>query len=159
MKDLITKTAKKLELPPVLEAIKERMVEYRFNIDEYDMKTGIMIGRRNNLDKVIFGLNRKLSVSVRKEKDDISVELTWGFIGRNCIITGFEFFFIALAILRNFQIKGLLFALLFGGVGALVNLGILLLLRYRMTSVIKKDLDDLEAALEEGKRKGRMGFF
>ncbi|MGA1820631.1 MAG: hypothetical protein ACMUHU_06450 [Thermoplasmatota archaeon] len=159
MKDLIGKTAKKLDIPPVLEVIKERMVENRFNIDEYDVKTGTIEGRRNNLDKVILGLNRKLKVSVGKQKEELSVELTWGFLARNCTITGFEFFIIAMAILRNFQIRGFIIALLIGGVGALVNLGLFFLLRYRMTTVMRRDLDDLETALEEGKRKGRMGIF
>ncbi|MGA1792990.1 MAG: hypothetical protein ACMUHM_03475 [Thermoplasmatota archaeon] len=159
MKDQITKTAKKLDIPPVLGAIKERMVEHRFNIDDYDVKKGTIEGRRNNLDKVIIGLNRKLQVFVKKDNDEISVELHWGFLPRNCTVTGFEFFIIAMAILRNFQLNGFLIALLIGGVGAILNLGLFFLLRYRMTSVMRRDLDDLEIALEEGKRKGKMTIF
>ncbi|MGA1865892.1 MAG: hypothetical protein ACMUFK_00325, partial [Thermoplasmatota archaeon] len=62
MKDLIEKSPSKLDGPSIMEAVKERMVEYRFNIDEYNLSTRRIEGRRNNLDKVILGLNRKLAV-------------------------------------------------------------------------------------------------
>jgi hypothetical protein len=159
MKDLIGKTVSQLEIPPVLEAIKERMVESRFNIDQYTVNFGMIEGRRNNLDKVILGLNRKLNVSVTKEKEEMKIELSWGFLVRNCLISGFEFFIISIALLRSFQLSGFLISLFIGAVGIALNLGLFFLFRYRFIRMIKRDLDDLKRALEEGKRKGRMGLF
>ncbi|MGA1872929.1 MAG: hypothetical protein ACMUHY_04595 [Thermoplasmatota archaeon] len=156
MKDVIRKNTKKLDIPSVLEAIKERMVENRFNIDDYDISSGRIEGRRNNLDKVVLGLNRKLEGHVTKDKDRLEVELKWGYIPRNCIISGVEFLIVAMAVLRSFEMNGFLISLAIGAAGVVLNLGMFTVLRYRMTSTIQRDLDDLENALEEGKRKVRM---
>ncbi|MBN1539970.1 MAG: hypothetical protein JW939_07485 [Candidatus Thermoplasmatota archaeon] len=159
MKDLIQKCPSKLDAPSVMETIKERMVEYRFNIDEYDLSTRRIEGRRNNLDKVILGLNRKLAVSICKEKDRITIDLKWSSLLSNCAISGFEFFFIAMAVFRSFEFGGFLISLAIGAFGALINLLLFMVLRLKLGSTIERDLDDLEKALEEGKRKGRMGIF
>lgn len=158
MKDLIEKSPSKLDGPSIMEAVKERMVEYRFNIDEYNLSTRRIEGRRNNLDKVILGLNRKLAVSICKDKDRITIDLKWSSLLGNCLISGFEFFIIAMAVFRSFELGGFLISLAIGAFGASINLVLFMVLRWKLRSLIKRDLEDLEKALEEGKRKGRMGI-
>ncbi|MBN1389697.1 MAG: hypothetical protein JXA22_03535 [Candidatus Thermoplasmatota archaeon] len=159
MKDLIKKDICKLDIPNVMEAIKERMVEYRFNIDDYDLPSGTMEGRRNNLHKVIMGLNRKLTVSVQKDKRKIQIDLKWSSIFSNCVISWFEFFIIAMAVFRFMGLGGFLISIAVGFLGASLNLALFFVLRFKMISIMKRDLEDIEMAMVEGKFKGRMGGF
>ncbi len=159
MKDLVTKSSKYLEISDILQSTKERMVEVRFNIDNYDIKSGRIDGRRNNLDKVILGLYRKANVLVTKENDKISVEVTWGGLISSGSISAFQFFIVAIAILRNMELQGLVIALLIGVLGIFLNQIAFFALRARLISKIKRDLNDLEKAAKANKKKARMDGF
>lgn len=159
MKDLITKRSKHLEIPPVLQAVKERMVEARFNIDDYDIKSGRIFGRRNNLDKIILGLYRKVSITISKENNDISIEMTWGGLISSCSISAFQFFIVTIAILRNLEFQGFIIALLIGVLGVFLNLIAFFALRARMISRMKRDLNDLEKAEKGNRKTARMDGF
>jgi hypothetical protein len=159
MKDLVTKRSKHLDIPLVLETIKERMIEFRFNIDEYNNKTGRIIGRRNNLDKVILGLYRKVSIQVSKEKIDLSIEVEWSGLKSAGGVSAFQFFIVSFAILRNLGAQGMIISLLMGALGVFLNLVAFFALRGRMISRMKRDLNDLEKAEREKRKRSKMDGF
>lgn len=159
MKDLVTKRSKRLEIPLVLETVKERMIESRFNIDDYNIKSGRIDGRRNNLDKVIMGLYRKASIKVSKEKDDISIQVEWSGLISSGGVSAFQFFIVSIAILRNLGIQGLIISLLMGALGVFLNLVAFFALRARMISRMKRDLNDLEKAEREKRKRSKMDGF
>lgn len=159
MKDLVTRRSKQLDVTHVLEAIKERLVESRFNIDDYDIKAGSIHGRRNNLDKVVLGLYKKVTVKVDKVDDEISVELKWGGLISSASISAIQFFIVSFAIFRNLDFRGFLIALLIGVLGVCLNLVAFVALRGRLVSKIKRDLADLEQAAKQKKRTARMDGF
>ncbi len=153
MKDTISRHSKHLEIPPVLEAIKERLVEARFNIDNYDIPTGSIDGRRNNMDKVILGLYRKVSIRAEKKKDHLNIEIKWGGLISSCSISALQFFIVPLAFLRSFGTQGVIISGLIGILGISLNLIIFFALRAKIISTIKRDLHDLEKARMKRKRK------
>ena len=159
MKDLVTKRTKRLDIPLVLETVKERMIEFRFNIDEYDIKSGRIIGRRNNLDKVIMGLYKKVSIHVSKENDDLSIDVEWSGLISSGGVSAFQFFIVSIAILRNLGIQGLIISLLMGALGIFLNLVAFFALRARMVSKMKRDLNDLEKAEREKRKRSKMDGF
>ncbi len=153
MKDLIRKKSKYLDIPTVLEAIKERLVEHRFNIDNYDIPTGSIDGRRNNLDKVVLGLYKKISVRAEMEKDDLILDIKWGGLISSCSVSAGQFFFVSLAIFRSFEVQGILISALIGALGVFLNLVLFFAMRARIISRIRRDLRDLESAMKEKKGK------
>jgi hypothetical protein len=159
MKDLVTRSSKYLDISDILQSTKERMVELRFNIDNYDIKSGRIDGRRNNLGKVVLGLYRKANVLVTKDNDKISVEVTWGGLISSGSISAFQFFIVAIAILRNMGYQGLVISLLIGVLGVFLNQVAFFALRARLVSKIKRDLYDLEKAAKAKKKKARMNGF
>jgi hypothetical protein len=159
MKDNFSKRSKHLQVPEVLQAIKERMVETRFNIDDYDIKTGGICARRNNLDKVVMGLYRRARISVTKEKDEVTVEMKWGGLISSASLSAVQFFLVAIAILRNLGLQGVLIALLISMAGIFINLTLFFALRARIVSRIKRDLNDLDRAHKQKRKKARMEGF
>jgi hypothetical protein len=151
MKDLIKKRSKYLDIPTVLEAIKERLVEYRFNIDNYDIKTGSIDGRRNNLDKVVLGLYRKISIHAELSNEELILDFKWGGLISSCSVSALQFFFVSLAIFRSFELQGILVSALIGALGVFLNLVLFFAMRARVISRIRRDLRDLEKAMKEKK--------
>jgi hypothetical protein len=153
MKDLVRKKSKYLDISTVLEAVKERLVEHRFNIDNYDIPTGSIDGRRNNLDKVVLGLYRKVSVRAEMNKDEITLDIKWGGLISSCSVSALQFFFISLAIFRSFEAQGIFISALIGALGIFLNLMFFFGMRARIISRIRRDLHDLEIAMKDKKGK------
>ena len=135
------------------------MIESRFNIDDYDIKSGRIEGRRNNMDKVILGLYRKASIKVSKEDDEISIEVEWGGLKSSGSVSAFQFFIVSIAILRNLGLQGLIISLLMGALGVFLNLVAFFGLRARMTSRMKRDLNDLDKAERDKRKRSKMEGF
>ena len=158
MKDRISSKARHVSVPDVLEVVKERLVERRFNIEQYNRIEGTILGRRNRLDKIIVGLYRRVVVRVEKEKkgdkkNEISITMEWSGAYSASAVTFFEAGLISLAILKDLGFKGFLLSVLVGSIGALINMIAFNLLRVRMNAILKQDIRDLEE--EAGERKGR----
>jgi hypothetical protein len=156
MKDLLEKRDSGLKVPTVLEAVKERLVEHRFNIDVYDIKDGELKGRRNSLDKMVLGLYRNVSVNVDREErgrsGDLSISINWGGLVFPNILTFAFTFLIAYAVFKGEGAMALLYSLPVGLLFVLVNLIFFTIMRTRILFRIKQDLKDLE---KEIRKKGR----
>ncbi|HHD15195.1 MAG TPA: hypothetical protein ENK47_00635 [Euryarchaeota archaeon] len=154
MKDHVRKVNSPLKVPTILGTIKERLVEYRFNIDHYDIKEGSIRARRNSLDKMVLGLYRNIRVLVKKDErsQDISIDLQWGGLISSNIITFLLIFFVAYAFLKGSGWMGFLYSIPFAAAAVMMNLFFFMLLRNRLINLIKRDLVDLEREL---KRKSR----
>ncbi|MFW3146257.1 MAG: hypothetical protein ACMUIE_05550 [Thermoplasmatota archaeon] len=155
MKDRIIRRSRYLTIPHVLEAIKERLVEFRFNIDLYDIKSGEIDSRRNSLDKIVIGLYRKAKIKVQQEKKggEISIDITWGGLLFPFLLSGIWFFVVSLAVLKGMGAKGLLISTLIGLLGVSLNVLIFYVMRARFISRIKRDLHDLESYEREKNKK------
>jgi len=151
MKDLIRKKSKYLDIPTVLEVVKERLVEHRFNIDNYDIPTGSIDGRRNTLDKVVLGLYRRVSVRAEARKDDITLDIEWGGLISSCSVSAFQFFIVSMAIFRSLELQGIIIAAMIGVLGVFLNLVMFFAMRTRFIARIRRDLHDLEVAMKEDK--------
>jgi len=157
MKDLIQRRSSDLKVQTILGTIKERLVEFRFNIDVYDHKAGTLKGRRNSLDRMVLGLYRNVAVNVTKDEreKEIDIELDWGGLISSNLITFIIIFLVSYAILKGQGYMGALISIPVGLIFVAINLSLFALMRVRIISLIKKDLKDLE---REGKsRKGRRG--
>lgn len=154
MRDIISKKTRKLTIPLVLETVKERLIELRFNIDHYNIADGEIEGRRNSLDKIILGLYRKtrVKVSLSEKKESVRIDIGWGGLLTALLITGVWFFFISLAILRNMGLQGVLISLIIAFIGISLNLVLFYVMRARFLYRVKRDLHDLELHLEESEK-------
>ncbi len=157
MKDLIQRKSSDLKVQTILGTIKERLVEFRFNIDVYDHKEGTLKGRRNSLDRMVLGLYRNVAVSVSKDEKDkeINIELDWGGLISSNLITFIIILLISYAILKGQGYMGVLISIPVGLVFVAINLSLFALMRVRITSLIKKDLKDLEREGNMRKRRRR----
>jgi hypothetical protein len=156
MKDTLERKDSRLKVQTVLGAVKERLVEYRFNIDIYDLKDGALTGRRNTLDKIVLGLYRNVSVLVKKtdggHTGDLSITLEWGGLLLSNILTFAFTFLVAYAILKGEGLIAFAYSIPVGFLFVILNLGLFILMRVRIRKRIKEDLRDLE---KEEKRRGR----
>jgi hypothetical protein len=154
IKDRIRKKTRSLGIPLVLETVKERLVELRFNIDVYDISEGKIEARRNSLDKIVLGLYRKARVEIKKddEKEDLSIDIKWGGIVSAFVLTGVWFFAVTLAILRDLGARGVMLSILIGLFGISINMILFYVMRARFIMKVKRDLHDLELDLEEKKK-------
>jgi len=148
MMDLLTRKGSRLKVPTVLEAIKERLVEYRFNIDLYDIKEGILKGRRNTLDKMVLGLYRNVSVNIERTEDknegDLSINIRWGGLFFANLLTFIFTFLIAYAAMKGQGTIAFLYSIPIGFLFVLLNLTLFTIMRTRILMRIKQDLKDLE---------------
>lgn len=158
MKDLIHGNESDIKVSALLGTIKERLVEYRFNIDEYDHKKGRLKARRNSLDKIISGLYRNIEVEIRKDEKtkEMDIELRWGGLLVTNILTFIFTFLVSYAIFQGQGTMGFLLSIPVGLVAVILNLVLFFVMRLRLTSTIRKDIMDLERA--EKKKKGRSRY-
>lgn len=156
MLDLLERRGSSLKVPTVLEAIKERLVEYRFNIDLYDIKEGTLKGRRNTLDKMVLGLYRNVTVNIDKKDDkkegDLSINIRWGGLFFANLLTFIFTFLIAYAVMKEQGMIALVYSIPVGFLFVLLNLTLFTIMRTRILMRIKQDLKDLE---KEERRKNR----
>jgi len=151
MKETIRRKGEHLEVAVVLETIKERLIEKRFNLDTYDRKEGRIESRRNRLDKIILGAYRKVAIVVDKtENGRIDIEFEWGGMTTAASISFMEVFLVSAAVLRGFGAEGILAAVLFGLIGSSINGVFFHALRIRFDRMLIKDIGDLE---REARRK------
>lgn len=145
MKGQLSQKADQLEVPTVLQAVKERLIEKRFNIDTYDRAGGTIQARRNSLNMVVIGAYRKTSISVKKDEETgkIGVEFEWGGVAFGALVTFAELFLISIAILRELGSTGLLIAGLIALIGTAINIILFNYLRARFRSVLSRDIRDL----------------
>jgi hypothetical protein len=159
MLDLLERRGSILKVPTVLEAIKERLVEYRFNIDLYDIKEGTLKGRRNTLDKMVLGLYRKVKVDIdrkdEKKEADISISIRWGGLFFANLLTFVFTFLIAYAVMKEQGMIALLYSIPVGFLFVLLNLALFTIMRTRILMRIKQDLKDLEKEERRRKRSGK----
>lgn len=154
IKDRIRKKTRSLGIPLVLETLKERFVELRFNIDVYDISEGKIEARRNSLDRIVLGLYRRARVEVKKddEKENLSIDIKWGGLVSAFALTGAWFFAVTLAILRDLGARGVMLSVLIGLFGVSINMILFYVMRARFIMKVKRDLHDLELDLEEKKK-------
>ncbi len=145
MKGQLSQKADQLEVPTVLQAVKERLIEKRFNIDTYDRTGGTIQARRNSLDMVVIGAYRRTSISVKKDQETgkIGVEFQWGGVAFGALVTFAELFLISIAILRELGSTGLLISCLIALIGTAINIILFNYLRARFRSVLSRDIRDL----------------
>lgn len=145
MKDQLSQKADQLEVPTVLQAVKERLIEKRFNIDTYDRTCGLIKARRNSLDMVVIGAYRKTSISVQKDRETgkIGVDLEWGGVAFGAVVTFLELFLVSIAILSELGLTGLLISGLIALIGTAINIILFNYLRARFRSVLSRDIRDL----------------
>ena len=145
MKGQLSQKADQIEVPTVLQAVKERLIEKRFNIDTYDRTGGTIQARRNSLDMVVIGAYRRTSISVKKDEETgkIGVELEWGGVAFGAVVTFTELFLISIAILRELGSTGLLISGLIALIGTAINIILFNYLRARFRSVLSRDIRDL----------------
>lgn len=146
MRDVITRKARHLNNSIVMEAIKERLIEKRFNIDRYERVNGLIEARRNNLYMILMGLYRKVRILVDmdEDKEKIRINLDWSGFFSSSTISFVEAFLISMLILRNSGINGVLGAVLIGVFFSFLNMILFSILRGKTNSAIKRDLWDLE---------------
>ncbi len=146
MKDQLSQKADLLEVPIVLQTVKERLIEKRFNIDTYDRPGGLIKARRNSLDMVVIGAYRRTSISVRKdgETGKIGVDLEWGGVAFGAVVTFLELFLVSIAILRELGLTGVLISCLIALIGTAINIILFNYLRARFRSVLSRDIRDLD---------------
>lgn len=150
--DRIRKKTSRLGVPTVLEAVKERLVELSFNIDNYDISSGRIEARRNRLDKIVLGLYRRAWIEVRfdPKKEDLVINVRWGGLYSAVLLTGIWFFAISLAVLKDLGLRGVMLSFMLGLLGISMNLIFFYIMRVRFLRMVKRDLLDLESHHREG---------
>ena len=149
MQDEIVRKTRHLNTSTVMEAIKERLIEHRFNIDTYERINGKIEARRNNLQMILSGLYRKVKINIdlNEEKEKVKIRLEWYGYFSSATVSFVEFFLVSLLVLQRYGVNGLLGSVLIGTFGSFVNMIMFAILKARMESAIKRDLWDLERSL------------
>lgn len=149
MQDEIVRKTRHLNTSTVMEAVKERLIEHRFNIDAYERINGRIEARRNNLQMILVGLYRKVKIDIdlNEEKEKVSIKLDWFGYFSSAMVSFVEFFLISLLVLQQFGINGLLGSILFGTFGSFLNMIMFAILKARLSLAIKRDLWDLERSM------------
>ena len=160
MNDRVCSEAGHIQLPEILGVVKERLVERRFNIDEYDRIGGTLSARRNRVDKMVEGLYRKVKIKVAKEKKEreACIYLEWSGAYSASAVTFFEAGLISLAVLRGLGLEGIhgiLISVLVGAMGSLLNMIAFNILRVRLTRTLRQDIRDLEEEGAERKKDSK----
>jgi hypothetical protein len=157
MKDHLQKKVSNLSVQSILGTIKERLVEYRFNIDIFDHKEGRLKGRRNSLDRMVLGLYRNVEVKVTKDEKEgrLDIELIWGGLFFSNLMTFLITFLISYALLKGQGFMGVMISIPVGLIFVIINLSLFYVLRKRLLSLIKKDIQVLD---RESKKKKRFGI-
>jgi hypothetical protein len=146
MRDVITRKARNLNNSVVMETIKERLIEKRFNIDRYERANGLIEARRNNLYMILTGLYRKVGIQVEmnEKSERIKIYLKWSGFFSSSTITFVEVFLISMLVLRDSGLSGVLGAVLIGMFFSFLNLVLFSILRNKLHTEIKRDIWDLE---------------
>ncbi|MGA1820974.1 MAG: hypothetical protein ACMUIG_00445 [Thermoplasmatota archaeon] len=149
MQDEIVRKTRHLNTSTVMEAIKERLIEHRFNIETYERINGKIEARRNNLQMILSGLYRKVKIDIdmNKEKEKVKITLDWYGYFSSATVSFVEFFLLSLLVLQGYGINGLLGSVLIGTFGSFINMILFAILKARIASSIKRDLWDLERSL------------
>ena len=149
MHNAISRKTRHLDAPTVMGAIKERLIEKRFNIDRFERINGLIEGRRNNLHMILLGLYRKVKVRVvvNKETENVWINLNWSGYYSSYMITFVEVFLLSLLFLRSYGVNGLLGSVMFGLLFSNINMVLFIVLKSLLAQDIKRDLWDLETSL------------
>ena len=146
IKDLIRRDESRVEIPAILGAIKERLVESRFNIDNFDIRDGILKGRRNSLDKMVTGLYRNVKIYVERTSKDkgLLIEVDWGGLVFSNILTFILILLISYAILKGQGPIAWIYSIIPALMFVVLNIALFAMMRAKILALIKKDIHDLE---------------
>ncbi len=146
IKDRIRREESRVPIPSILAAIKERLVEYRFNIDNFDIRDGTLKGRRNSLDKMVTGLYRNVKVGVENVTKDRGLDITieWGGLVFSNLLTFAFILLISYAILKGEGPIAWIYSLVPALFFVVLNIVLFSLMRAKILELIKKDIQDLD---------------
>lgn len=148
IRDLIQDEDARVDIPTMLSAIKERLVEYRFNIDSFDIRDGTLKGRRNSLDKMVTGLYRNVRVSVERITKDkgLSIHIEWGGLLFSNLLTFALIMLISYAILKGEGPIAWAYSVVPAILFVFLNIALFYMMRSKILALIKEDVKDLDKA-------------